>query len=183
MLKNVFLSYKKLRTDICYRLLHSRNINSQSYLCRSIQLLCTEFTTRGWKHNKIYFSHTQSQRPELNQLNERAQTILRQADPPNRERIDAQNAAINADWSAQVGRFEQRREQLIALQLQWEQYDNRVHAFENQVIRLEERAAHVDTLVRSRRQLEDTKHVIQVSVNRSFKPISRQLARSLIAMP
>lgn len=153
------------------------NIISQSYLSRFDPIntftqrpTVSHYSTTSNKPLSLSLSlpdlttfHTQSQRAELNQLNERAQAILRQADPPNRERIDAQNAGINGDWSAQVGRFEQRREQLTTLQQQWEQYENRVHAFENQVIRLEERAAHVDPVVRSRRQLEDTKHVIQVS--------------------
>lgn len=99
----------------------------------------------------------------MNHLNELAHAILRQADPVNRERIDRDHAALNADWAALIARFETRREALAALQQQWEDFENKLHAFETQTIRLDERTRNVDGVVRSRRQLEDTKHVIQVS--------------------
>lgn len=95
-------------------------------------------------------------------MNERAHGILRQADPLNREHIEKQNIAINRDWTDLIDNFETRRDTLTTLSQHWEEFDNKLHSFENQIIRLEERSRHVDPVVRSRRQLEDTKHVIQV---------------------
>lgn len=95
-------------------------------------------------------------------MNEKAAHILRQADPTNRERIEQQNTDLNRDWRQVIDSFETRRDHLAVLAQHWEEFDNKLHAFENQIIRLEERARHVDPVVRSRRQLEDTKHVIQV---------------------
>lgn len=104
----------------------------------------------------------QSQQGELDSLNKKAQEILRQADPTNRERIEKQNTDINRDWRTVIDNFETRKDVLTTLALHWEEFDNKLHAFENQIIRLEERLRNVDPVVRSRRQLEDTKHVIQV---------------------
>lgn len=95
-------------------------------------------------------------------MNEKAAHILRQADPTNRERIEQQNTDINRDWRLVIDNFETRRDRLAVLAQHWEEFDNKLHAFENQIIRLDERTRHVDPVVRSRRQLEDTKHVIQV---------------------
>lgn len=56
-----------------------------------------------------------------------------------------------------------RIEALSGLAQHWEDFDKRIHTFENLLVRLDERQRNVDQLVRSRRHLEDTKNVIQVS--------------------
>lgn len=105
---------------------------------------------------------SQSHQGELDLLNEKAREILRQADPVNRSKIEQQNTDINKDWSNLLNNLENRREALSTLAQHWEDFDNKYLAFESQVTRLDERSRHVDPVVRSRRQLEDTKNVIQV---------------------
>lgn len=62
-----------------------------------------------------------------------------------------------------MNNLENRREALSTLAQHWEDFDHKYIAFENQITRLDERSRHVDPVVRSRRQLEDTKNVIQVT--------------------
>lgn len=97
-------------------------------------------------------------------LNEKAREILRQADPVNRSKIEQQNTEINKSWTDLLNNLENRREALSILAQHWEDFDNKYLAFESQITRLDERSRHVDPVVRSRRQLEDTKNVIQVRV-------------------
>lgn len=104
----------------------------------------------------------QSQHGELDSLNQRAQDILRQADSINRTTIETDNTKVNSDWNNLVTDLENRIDNLSGLAEHWEEFDKRIHLFENQLVRLDERNRNVDAVVRSRKHLEDTKNVIQV---------------------
>lgn len=67
-------------------------------------------------------------------------------------------------WTQLVNNLESRRENFTSLAHHWEEFDKKINLVESQLVRIEERAKHVDPLVRSRRHLDDTKNVIQVSV-------------------
>lgn len=110
------------------------------------------------------FLNFQSQQGELDLLNKKTQEILREADPINRSNIEQENTQINKDWKDVVDSLENRVEALAGLAQHWEDFDKRIHAFESQLTRLDERNRNVDQVVRSRRHLEDTKNVVQVSV-------------------
>lgn len=96
-------------------------------------------------------------------MNQKAQEILREADINNRSNIEQENTQINRDWKDTVNNLENRIEGLTGLAQHWEDFEKRLHAFENQLVRLDERNRNVDQVVRSRRHLEDTKNVVQVS--------------------
>lgn len=105
----------------------------------------------------------QSQQGELDSLNQKAQEILREADITNRGQIEQENTQINRDWKGFITNLENRVEALAGLAQHWEDFDKRINTFENQLTRLDERQRNVDQVVRSRRHLEDTKNVVQVS--------------------
>lgn len=107
----------------------------------------------------------QSQQGELDSLNQKAQEILREADITNRSQIEQENTQINRNWKDIINNLENRVEALAGLAQHWEDFDKRIHNFENQLARLDERQRNVDQVVRSRRHLEDTKNVVQVSRN------------------
>lgn len=125
----------------------------------------TKLILSNFSHFVIFLSRIQSHQGELDLLNERAREILRQADPVNRSRIEQQNTDINKNWSDLLNNLENRREALATLAQHWEDFDHKYLTFESQLTRLDERSRHVDPVVRSRRQLEDTKNVIQVIIS------------------
>lgn len=96
-------------------------------------------------------------------MNQKATELLREADPKNRQKIEKENLEINAAWNKFINDLEGRRDKLNSVANQWDTFEKKLNSFENQIIRLEERSRHVELIVRSRRQLEDTKNVIQVS--------------------
>lgn len=110
-------------------------------------------------------NHFQAQQSEIDLLNQRAQEILRQADQHNSQIIESKNTELNREWSDLLNNFENRRETLTTLAERWEEFEKQLHLFETTLIRLEERSKHVDPIVRSRRQLEDTKNAIQVIIH------------------
>lgn len=126
--------------------------------------------TNKWTNISI-FDFFQSQQGELDLLNAKAQDILRQADPINRSNIEQENTNINRDWNNLVHELENRVETLNGLGQHWEELDKRIHTFESQLARLDERNRNVDPVVRSRRHLEDTKNVIQVSFRQNFNSV------------
>lgn len=96
-------------------------------------------------------------------FNQRSQDLVRQADSVSRTNIEHQTNQINSDWKNLVSDLENRIENLKGLSQHWEEFDKRIHLLENQLARLDERSRNVDSVVRSKRHLEDTKNVIQVS--------------------
>lgn len=88
---------------------------------------------------------------------------MRQADSVNRTHIESENTQINKDWKTIIYELENRIEILRDLSEHWDELDKRIHSFENKLARLDERNRNVDSVVRSKQHLEDTKNVIQVS--------------------
>lgn len=96
-------------------------------------------------------------------MNQRALDLLRQADSVNRTHIETENTEINEIWKKRLYELENRIETLRELSEHWDEFDKRIHSFENKLARLDERNRNVDSVVRSKQHLEDTKNVIQVS--------------------
>lgn len=110
----------------------------------------------------------QSQQGELDSLNQRVQEILRQADSENRTRIEQENTDVNSEWKRIVTELETRIDIFRDLSKHWENFDKRIREFENQLARLDERNRNVDSSVKSRQHLEETKNVVRVSKRRSL---------------
>lgn len=101
----------------------------------------------------------------MDSLNQRAQDLIKQADASNHNRIDEETAQINARWTKKLTDLEANIEKLNVLGEHWQDFDKRIALFENQLIRLEERCQNVDTAIKSKQQLDDTKTIYQVSVD------------------
>lgn len=98
-------------------------------------------------------------------MNQHAQQIIRQADSTNRTTIEQENTTTNTEWKRIVSELETHIEILSELSEHWEDFDKRIHAFENQLARLDERNRNVDSVVRSRPHLEDAKSVVRVRIH------------------
>lgn len=104
----------------------------------------------------------QSHHGDIDSINQLAQNLIRQADSRNRTVIEKENLALNQLWTDLVGDLENRLESFTNIADLWRELENKFHSLEKSATRLEERARHVDLVVRSRRQLEETKNAIQV---------------------
>lgn len=105
----------------------------------------------------------QANKHKLDSLNQRAQELIKQADAPNHSHIDEQTGQLNAHWTKKLTELEANIEKLNVLSEHWQDFDKRIALFENQLIRLEERCQNVDTAIKSKQQLDDTKAIYQVS--------------------
>lgn len=111
----------------------------------------------------LIFLILQFKHNELEALNQRTQEILRKADATNHQQIEAETAQLNADWNKKLTDLENHIETIRGLCEHWQGFDKRVHSFENQLTRLDERNRNVDLVVKSKQHLDDTKNVYQVS--------------------
>jgi len=144
----------------------------------------------GLQFNLDKFVHAlndlQSQHSELDLFNQRSQDLVRQADSVSRANIEQQTNQINSDWKNLVNDLENRIDNLKGLSQHWYEFDKRIHLLENQLVRLDERSRNVDSVVRSKRHLEDTKNVIQelltetIEFKSSYQEITT-LSKSVIA--
>lgn len=132
----------------------------QFFFCASI--LFSMFTV---SFNNYLLFRPQSNKHRLDSLNQRAQDLIKQADASNHNRIDEETAQINARWTKKLTDLEANIEKLNVLGEHWQDFDKRIALFENQLIRLEERCQNVDTAIKSKQQLDDTKTIYQVSVD------------------
>lgn len=101
-------------------------------------------------------------------LNQQAQQIIRQSDSTNRTNIEEENTTINIEWKRIITELETHIDILRDLSRHWDEFDKRIQSFENQLQRLDERNRNIDTVVRSRPHLEDTKNVVRVCIPRLF---------------
>lgn len=108
------------------------------------------------------FLIVQKQQLELDVLLERAREVIAQAEPKSRATVEKQSGELSERWSALVSGLESRRDTLAKLAQLWEEFENRWQGFESRVLALDERAKHVDPLVRSRQHVLDTKTTLQV---------------------
>lgn len=104
----------------------------------------------------------------MDSVNQQAQGLIRKADAANRQAIESSNGDLNKQWSDLAEDLKKRRESLQNLADNWDQLEDKLHALEKALERLEDKFRHVDSVVRSRRHLEETKNVIQVSLCNLF---------------
>jgi hypothetical protein len=105
----------------------------------------------------------QNQQLELDLLVERANEITKQADERNRVKTQSQSGEVSEEWSALVGDLESRRDTLTKLAQIWETFEGRWQHFEGLLSSVEERAKHVDAVVRSKEHVIATNNDILVS--------------------
>lgn len=98
----------------------------------------------------------------MDSVNQQAQGLIRKADAANRQAIENSNGDLNKHWSDLAEDLKKRRDSLQNLADNWDQLEDKLHALEKAIERLEDKFRHVDSVVRSRRHLEETKNVIQV---------------------
>lgn len=98
----------------------------------------------------------------MDSVNQQAQGLIRKADAGNRQAIENSNADLNKSWSDLLDELKKRRDSLHNLAENWNQLEDKLHSLEKSIERLEDKFRHVDSVVRSRRHLEETKNVIQV---------------------
>lgn len=109
------------------------------------------FLTKQFKQNKL----------EL--LNQRAQELIRQADSVNHTQIDEETAEVNSAWNKKLTDLQNHIDTLNVLCGHWQEFEKRVEQFENQLTRLDERNQNIDTAIKSKQHLDDTKHIYQVN--------------------
>ncbi|XP_071454288.1 muscle-specific protein 300 kDa-like [Hetaerina americana] len=118
-------------------------------------------TLAGLQFNIQKIKHALSeiggQQNELDLLNERGREITRQSDPFNCERVKQQIQNINKDWNNLMHDLESRRDTLNNLSGQWKEFENKWQDFESFLVAYEERARHVDTVVRNKPQIEEAR--------------------------
>lgn len=96
-------------------------------------------------------------------FNQRGQEIKRQADSINHTQIDDETIQLNNAWNKKLADLQNHLDTLNVLCGQWQEFEKRVEHFENQLIRLDERNRNIDTAIKSKQHLDDTKHIYQVS--------------------
>lgn len=115
-----------------------------------------------------HFSNTknpsvfQNQQLELDLLLERVKEITKQADERNKQNIQRQSKEVTEEWSSLVTDLEKRRDALTKLAQVWENFEGRWHNFESLIAGIVEKSKHVDTIVRNKQQLIDTKQTFEV---------------------
>lgn len=95
-------------------------------------------------------------------LQERAKEILKQADERNRKNIQIQSEEVSEEWSKLVDGLESRRDTLTQLAQVWETFEGRWQNFESLITGIEERAKHIDTVVRNKDHVNLTIRNIEV---------------------
>ncbi|XP_068085330.1 muscle-specific protein 300 kDa [Anabrus simplex] len=122
-------------------------------------------TLAGLQFNLQKIEHAindiQNQQSEIDLLNERAREITRQADPSNRETINMQVKNMNTRWTELTDGLESRKDTLHKLSLNWEEFEKKHQNFESLVNANEEKARHIDTIVRSKPQTVEVKQTLQ----------------------
>lgn len=101
-------------------------------------------------------------------MNQRAQELIKQADSINHTQIDDETANVNADWNRKIADLENHIEKLNGLCEHWQDFDKRIALFENQLNRLDERSKNIDTAIKSKQHLDDTKNIYRVSVSNPY---------------
>lgn len=104
----------------------------------------------------------QNQQLELDLLLERVKEITKQADDRNKQNIQHQSKEVTDEWSSLVTDLEKRRDALTKLAQVWENFEGRWQNFESLIAGIVEKSKHVDTIVRNRQQVIDTKQTFEV---------------------
>lgn len=96
-------------------------------------------------------------------LNQRAQELIRQADSVNHTQIDEETTQLNDTWNKKLDELQNHIETLTGLCGHWQDFEKRIEQFESQLTRLDERNRNIDTAIKSKQHLDDTKNIYQVS--------------------
>lgn len=94
---------------------------------------------------------------------ERTAEISQQADAANKKKIQEQSGEVSQQWNSLVSGLESRRDTLTKLAQLWEDFESKWQSFESQLTTYEERAKHIDLIVRSKQHVVDTKATVEVS--------------------
>lgn len=93
---------------------------------------------------------------------ERVNEISKHADKRNKENIEKQSKDVSDDWSALVTDLEKRRNALTKLAEVWETFEGRWQNFESLISTIDEKAKHVDSVVRDKQHVINTKQTFEV---------------------
>lgn len=95
-------------------------------------------------------------------LLERVSELTSQADERNRAKIEQQSAEVSEEWATLVSDLENRRDTLTKLSQIWETFEGRWQNLESLIVGIEEKAKHIDTVVRNKQHVIETKKYIEV---------------------
>lgn len=112
---------------------------------------------------RVFFFSCKLNQNKLELLNQRAQELIRQADSVNHTQIDEETTQLNDTWNKKLDELQSHTETLTGLCGHWQDFEKRIEQFENQLTRLDERNRNIDTAIKSKQHLDDTKHIYQVS--------------------
>ncbi|XP_074030429.1 muscle-specific protein 300 kDa isoform X10 [Leptinotarsa decemlineata] len=122
-------------------------------------------TLAGLHFNIQKISHAlndiQNQQLELDLLLERVNEITKQADQRNKQNIQGQSAKVAEEWTSLVSDLESRRDTLTSLAQVWETFEGRWQNFESLLTGIEEKAKHVDCVVRNKEHVVSTRKTIE----------------------
>lgn len=96
-------------------------------------------------------------------LNQRAQELMRLADPVNHTQIDDEITDLNSDWQKKLQELENHIETLTVLSNHWHDFEKRIELLQSKFNRLEEKISSTEFVVKSKKHLLDTKDIYQVS--------------------
>ncbi|XP_064211053.1 muscle-specific protein 300 kDa isoform X18 [Tribolium castaneum] len=121
-------------------------------------------TLAGLHFNIQKISHAlndiQNQQLELDLLLERSNEIIKHADDRNKLKTQEQTSQVSDEWTSLVSNLENRRGTLTKLAQVWETFEGRWQHFESLLSGVEERAKHVDNVVRSKEHVIATNNSI-----------------------
>lgn len=97
-------------------------------------------------------------------LNDKTQEIIKKSDQRNRQIISKENLNINQEWSNLINNLDNKLERLQSITGYWKEFDNKFSDLENSISNINQRYQHIDLVVKSKRQLEEVKNSIEVSL-------------------
>lgn len=101
----------------------------------------------------------------MDNLLERANEIISQADDRNKKLIEKQISEVSSDWNKLVSDLKRRKDTLGKLAEVWDQFEGRWQNFESLLTGVEEKSKHIDYIVRNKQHVISNKQTIEVSFN------------------
>lgn len=106
----------------------------------------------------------QTNQNKVDELNHRAQELLRLSDSLNHKQIDEEISNLNSDWNKKLNELEKNIEILSVLRNHWQEFEKRFEQLASQLNQLEEKISNTDFTIKSEQHLLDTKDIYQVSI-------------------
>lgn len=110
----------------------------------------------------------QSQQPEVDGFKEKVQEILKRADQRNRQLVGKENIDINQQWNNLIKNLDKKYDDLTLLVERWTDFENKLKEIENKITSTYQRFGHIDLIIRSKKQQEEIKNSLEVSVHVIF---------------